>query len=59
MNGREERSIGIETRKSEALTRVSPTELLRLAKEAACRAEVLTVIGINAMGSGLLVYTLR
>ena len=59
MNGREERSIGIETRKSEALTRVSPTELLRLAKQAACRAEVLTVIGINAMGSGLLVYTLR
>ena len=35
MNGREERSIAIETRRPEALTRVSPTELLRLAKQAA------------------------
>jgi hypothetical protein len=36
MNGREERSIGIETRRPEALARVSPTEPLRLEKQAEC-----------------------
>ena len=34
-NGRGERSIGIETRRTEALVRVSPPEPLRLAKRAA------------------------
>ena len=39
MNGQEERSIGIETLRAEALARVSPmqpTEPLRLEKQAAC-----------------------